>query len=798
MLCLSNTHAQKSGKREVRGAWITTFSSLDWPTRTQTPNQQRTALLGILDHHRITGINTIYFQVRSQSDALYPSSIEPWSYDLTGAQGVAPIPAWDPLQFALEESRRRGFEFHAWINPFRAVSSTTNSNNTQMFSPQHISKTHPEWLLTVGTVKILNPGLPQVRAHIQSVVLDIVRRYDVDGIHFDDYFYPSGTIDDNAAYTADPRGFPNTTAGRANWRRDNINLFIRDLYDSIRTIKPWVKFGVSPSGIYRSSTDPAVGSPTSAGASQHYSSNFADSKLWLQQGWVDYIAPQLYWHIGQAGSDYALLVPWWNNNAFGRHIYIGIAAYKVNDANQGVNWANRSQIPNQVRMNRSSAYQNIWGGIYFRTQFLRSNPLNFRDSLRLHFYNKPALQPTMPWRDAEAPLSPTALTAVQYQNDSVVLKWKRPQFSNNPMADARQFVIYRSTNPVVDTEDPSNLLAITVNDTTAYRDASIAAGTTYYYTVTSADRFHNESLASNTADNLPPVVTCPTAPGLVLDGSCSVALPDYRQNALIDGLTASEHSMVTLAQVPAPGTIISGRGSTTVTITATDKAGNTGNCSFAVERIDNTPPVITGATTDRSILTVPNHKMRTVELSYTVTDNCGPVTNTLSVSSNEPITGTTPGDKGPDWEIINANKVRLRAERAGNGTGRIYTITITSVDAAGNSSSAQVTVLVPHDHADITSARTTGASNTETIAGLGSSLKVLPNPSTTRFQLVWETKDKAPVNIRVVDLSGKLIEKRSGLPSSGSLSLGSSYRPGVYFIEVWRNGKVETIKVVKE
>ncbi|MBA2745284.1 MAG: family 10 glycosylhydrolase, partial [Flavisolibacter sp.] len=566
LLLFQTAEAQKTDKRELRGAWITTYLGLDWPVRTQTPAQQRSALVTIMDHHRVTGINTVYFQVRSQSDAMYPSTLEPWSYDLTGSQNTAPNPLWDPLQFAIDESRKRGFEFHTWINPFRAVANTNNANNTAMFSNAHVSKTHPEWMLTIGTVRILNPGIPAVRDYLTNVIVDILKRYDVDGIHFDDYFYPSGTINDNDTYLADSRGFPNTTAGRGDWRRDNINLFIQRVYDSITTIKPWVKFGVSPTGIYRSSTNSAIGSATSSGAFQHYSVAYADTKKWLQEGWVDYIAPQLYWFIGQTGSDYGVLVPWWNNNAFGRHIYIGMAAYKVNDPAQGAAWANRSQIPNQVRMNRDAAYPNVLGSIFFRTQFLRNNPLNVRDSLKDRFYTKPALQPTMPWRDDTAPAPATALNALKYGDDSVVLKWSKPAAATNELDRARQFVIYRSTSTGIDIEDPANLMAITVNDTTAFRDVNIVPGTEYYYVVTSIDRFHNESSVSNEANNLPPSITCPAQQEILVNASCEVILPDYRTMALVNGIEANNTIGFTITQLPAPGTVISGTGTIHITL----------------------------------------------------------------------------------------------------------------------------------------------------------------------------------------------------------------------------------------
>lgn len=482
-----NLAAQKP-KRELRGAWVATYLNIDWPNKTQTPQQQRDAFITIVNHHQQTGVNALYIQIRSQSDAMYPSAIDPWSADLTGTQGTAPSPLWDPLAFMIEECHKRGIEFHAWINPYRAVGNTANLPG---FAVSHVAKQHPEWILTAGTVQIANPGLAVVRDYITNVVVDILNRYDVDGIHYDDYFYPSGTINDDDAFNADPRGF----TVRADWRRDNVNLMIKRVYDSVKSIKPWVKFGVSPSGIYRNSTNPAIGSATSG--LEHYTTNYADTKKWLQEGWVDYIAPQLYWYIGQAGSNYALLVHWWNNNAFGRHIYIGMAGYKVSDPAQAGQWQSLSQIPDQMRMNRDPLYPNIYGQIIYNTTSSRNNKLGFRDSMRLYFYQKPALLPLMLWRDSVPPESPTNLTVTRYGPDSSVLSWTKPTATTNELDKAKRFVIYRSETPVVDLSNADNIVAITPFDTTAFKDAAIAGNTTYYYTVTALDRFQNESVSSN-------------------------------------------------------------------------------------------------------------------------------------------------------------------------------------------------------------------------------------------------------------------------------------------------------------
>ncbi|MDB5197852.1 MAG: C-terminal target protein [Flaviaesturariibacter sp.] len=972
LLCTFSSHAQTAPKREMRGAWIATFSGIDWPNRTQTPAQQRTALITILDHHKATGINTLYIQVRSQCDAMYPSAIEPWSADLTGTQGKAPNPLWDPMQFAIDECHKRGIEFHAWINPYRAVATASTLSG---FAATHVAKQHPEWLLNNGSTITLDPGIAAVRNYILSVITDILKRYDVDGIHFDDYFYPPAPFNDDATYNADKRGFPNSTTGRADWRRDNINLLIKRVYDSVLTIKPWVKFGVSPSGIYRSSTNPAIGSNTSSGASQHYTAVYADSKKWLQEGWVDYIEPQVYWYQGQTGSDYSILIPWWNDNSFGRHIYIGMAGYKVLNT---TGWGSRSEIPNQVRLNRSKA--NIYGQAIYNTNSLRTNSLNFRDSLMTRFYNVPALQPTMPWRDATPPAAPSGLVATRFGNDSTILSWNLSPAASNELDKAKRYVVYRSATSTIDLNNPANILTLTVGEATSYTDKALAAGVTYYYTVTALDRFQNESASSNVTDYAPPSIICPGGDTLVADASCSATLPDYTGSAVVsDDVTPAGSIQVT--QSPAAGTVLTGEGATTITLTATDASGKTASCSFKVVvadrsapvihsdlemgstrtvstdagtcsytaneslsisatdncsstltysytltyngstsqpvsannlsgavfqkgatqvdwkvtdafgnsttysysinvadteapvltcpatltvstdtglcaatvsmatppaadncgevtvsgvRSDNQPltavypkgsttitwtatdaagnassctqtikvedteaPVITNAAANPSSLFPPNHKMKNVTISYSVNDNCGWTVTSLSVSSNEPENGTGDGDTDNDWEIIDNHHVKLRAERAGWGNGRIYTITLKAVDAAGNSSEKAVTVTVPHDHSDlITSNRMIGK---ETV-NIDNRFKVTasPNPGTTQFLLRFTSISNEPLRLKITDAAGRIIEAKRSIPANSSLSIGSRYRPGVYYAEIEQDGEKQVLKLVKQ
>ena len=491
--------AQIPPKREFRAAWLATYANIDWPSVGATSALEQSTFIQRMEEHRVTGMNAVFVQIRSQCDAMYPSPFEPWSADLTGTQGLAPNPYYDPLEFMIAETKKKGMEFHAWFNPYRALANASAANLAAL-SASHVINTQPSWIMSAGTQRILNPGIPAVWDYVIKVVMDVVRRYDIDGVHFDDYFYPypsAGTYNDDAEFALYNRGI----ASKADWRRSNVDSLIRRLNDSIKLAKPWVKFGISPSGIWLSATtSPAnpAGSNTSSGATQHHKDLFSNSRLWLQQGWVDYMAPQIYWFIGQTGSDYNILVPWWNNNAFGRHMYIGMAGYKVGDATQNAAFAtDNNQIPNQLRLNRQNT--NVNGHIFYNTTSLRNNNLGFRDSLRFNFFNKPALQPTMLWKDNVAPSPATSLNAVSSGLNSITLNWTKPADVTNELNKVKRFAIYRSTNSTVDISNANNLLVITWNDTTAYTDVTAMQGSNYYYVVTALDRLHNESSVSNTA-----------------------------------------------------------------------------------------------------------------------------------------------------------------------------------------------------------------------------------------------------------------------------------------------------------
>jgi len=494
-LCLSPAVAQPP-KREFRAAWVATVANIDWPSsKNLTASQQQAEFIAILNSHQQAGLNAVVVQVRSVCDALYQSPLEPWAEVLTGRQGQGP--GYDVLAFMLLECHKRGMEFHAWFNPYRAVSNV----QTAVLDPTHVVRRKPEWLLAQGTLRILNPALPDVRNYVTGVIMDVVRRYDIDGVHFDDYFYPyppsTGTapFNDDSTFVRHNRGFTN----RADWRRDNVNLLVQQVSDSIRAVKPWVKFGVSPFGIWQNKTTAQPNGSATNGL-QGYNDIYADSRKWIQSGWLDYIAPQLYWHIGNPAADYGLLIPWWDGvmkAANGRHLYIGQAAYRVGGSGEPAGWQQRNQIPTQLRLNRQTS--TIQGSIFYNTTTFRNNPLGLRDSVRTNFYARPALLPAMPWKPSFSPPTPTELTTIP-SGTTMALRWKVFTGTTAPgfPSPVSQFVIYRfEGNAVGDRSTAQFIRAITPDATSNFTDTDLKPGQMYTYVVTTLDRLHNESTPSN-------------------------------------------------------------------------------------------------------------------------------------------------------------------------------------------------------------------------------------------------------------------------------------------------------------
>lgn len=350
---------RRAGNKAFRGMWLATVSNRDWPSRPGLPaDAQRAELLARLDSAVERRLNAVIFQVRPTADALWPSPYEPWSQYLTGVQGRDP--GWDPLGTAVEEAHRRGLELHAWFNPYRVANHTDPSR----LAEGHPARVHPDWVLPYGGKLYYNPGLPQVRRFVQEAMLDAVRRYPVDAVHFDDYFYPypvvGQTFPDDEAYEEYGAGFPD----RAAWRRDNIDRLVREMADGIAETRKHTAFGISPFGVWRNATTDPLGSDTRAGV-QTYDDLHADTRTWVKEGWIDYVVPQLYWHIGFAPADYATLVPWWDDVVRGTNVrlYVGEALYKAGDPAQPAAWQDPAELSRHLTF--AEDHHRVRGHVFF-------------------------------------------------------------------------------------------------------------------------------------------------------------------------------------------------------------------------------------------------------------------------------------------------------------------------------------------------------------------------------------------------------------------------------------------------
>ena len=463
-------------KREFRGAWIQAVNG-QWQGIGRDAMQAE--LTRELNALQADGINAILFQVRVEGDALYESKYEPWSRYLTGQQGQPPSPYWDPLAWMVEQCHARGMELHAWINPYRAKTKGTTAMATT-----HYAIKHPERCFRYEDLMIFDPGIPENRHFICLVAADIVRRYDIDGLHIDDYFYPypvAGVpIPDDAAYAAYGQG-----RDRNDWRRDNVNQFIRELYDVVHITKPWVKFGVSPFGIYRNQRVWHDGSATNG--LQNYDDLYADVLLWVNEGWVDYNIPQIYWEIGNKAADYDTLIRWWSNHAYARPLYIG------QDVERTIRFAD-PQNPEQNQMPRKMALQRGLPGIHGSCQWyaraVADDKGQYGSILRDFYHRTKALQPQMPWIDKKAPGKPRKVKPV-WTEDGYILFWTAPK-AKDEMDEARQYVVYRFENGErVNLDNPANIIAITPN--TFFKLPYTDGRTKYTYVVSSLDRLQNES-----------------------------------------------------------------------------------------------------------------------------------------------------------------------------------------------------------------------------------------------------------------------------------------------------------------
>ncbi|MFI0239442.1 glycoside hydrolase family 10 protein [Streptomyces sp. NPDC016845] len=352
-------HRHHRPRHDMRGMWLATVANRDWPSRPGlTADQQRAELLAHLDTAVRRKLNAVIFQVRPTADALWPSPHEPWSQVLTGVQGQDP--GWDPLGTAVREAHRRGLGLHAWFNPYRVANHTDPSRLVET----HPARVHPDWVVPYGGKLYYNPGLPEVRRFVQEAMLDAVGKYDIDAVHFDDYFYPypvaGQTFDDDAAYAKYGGGF----ADRAAWRRDNIDRLVHEMAGRIKRTRRGTRFGISPFGVWRNRATDPEGSDTTAGV-QTYDDLHADTRKWVREGWIDHVVPQVYWNLGFPAADYAKLVPWWAETVRGTGVdlYIGEALYKAGDPAQPAAWQDPAELSRHLTF--AGQFPETRGHVYF-------------------------------------------------------------------------------------------------------------------------------------------------------------------------------------------------------------------------------------------------------------------------------------------------------------------------------------------------------------------------------------------------------------------------------------------------
>lgn len=460
-------------KHEFRGAWLHTVHQGQYAKMTTA--ETKNYLEDQLDKLKAAGCNAVVFQVRPSADALYDSELEPWSRFLTGTAGKAPEPYWDPLEFMVEQSHARGMELHAWLNPYRVTSS-----NNEKLVPDHIYHKHPERFVKYDGKLYFDPGLPENREFIERVVEDIISRYDVDAIHMDDYFYP---------YPVKGKDFPDSKSyaeygngmDRGDWRRQNVNLLIEGLHETIAATKPWVRLGISPFGIWRNKSSDPKGSDTNG--LQNYDELYADVLLWTEKGWVDYMLPQLYWTLEKKVASSEKLAYWWNDNANGRHMYIGQSIGATMDTPDLAPSKNPTQLDHKIRLSRE--LPNIQGNCWWPGYMITSNYKGIADSLAVNQQSTVALVPSYPWIDSVAPDEVSGLRA-----EGRVIKWQAPE-TDDVMQQARAYVVYCfGKDEEADLENASSIVCVTYSPEYVIPDDKDGE---YRYVVTVLDRANNES-----------------------------------------------------------------------------------------------------------------------------------------------------------------------------------------------------------------------------------------------------------------------------------------------------------------
>ena len=471
-----------SPKREFRGVWVATVFNIDWPSAQGLPvNIQKQEAINMLNRLKANGINAVIFQVRPESDAFYQSKYCPWSRYLTGTQGQ--YPGYDPLAFWIKECHKRNMELHAWLNPLRIAMHTNDKLSTT-----NIAFQHPDWVIEYGNKLYFNPGIPQVRAYLTDVVKELTTNYNIDAIHFDDYFYPypigNAPFPDQKTFREYSAGLPNNNI--YDWRRNNINQLIQQISQTIKNTKPWVKFGISPFGVWRNqSTDPK-GSLTRAGIT-NYDDLYADILLWAQQDWIDYIIPQIYWCIGNPAAEFKTLVNWWTDHKYKCNLYIGQALYKATPSSAKSEWRCPQEIPNQIRLMRETP--GISGSAFYSAKWIKKNLMGIENYLQTSLYKNPSIIPITKSIDQTPPEKPFRIRKKQN-----IIKWKT-LYTKNEMDKPYRYVIYKSNErkrKALNSNDSSSILVIT-SSTSIKIEKGEGKTKKHFVRISALDRTNNES-----------------------------------------------------------------------------------------------------------------------------------------------------------------------------------------------------------------------------------------------------------------------------------------------------------------
>ena len=481
-------------KEEFRGTWLQT--AFQERFMKMKPEQCKAYLQEVVDNLYEAGFNAIFLQVRPEGDAFYVSPYEPWSRFLTGKQGVAPQPLWDPMSYLISLCHQHQMEFHAWINPYRMTASKFT-----VIADNHLYKQHPEWFVRYDDRLYLNPALPESRAHVRQVVKDIVTRYDVDAVHMDDYFYPYPVpgleFNDKVAfeiYAPQMNIDVDEPDARGKFRRRSVDILMKSLHEDIKSIKPWVRFGISPFGIYRNASE-AYPEGSHTQGTQCYDDLYADILFWARSGWIDYVIPQLYWEIGHPVADYSTLVKWWNDNVPERcHLYIGQSIERsLDDAKD------RKPLPDLTKrhthfsnkLNQASECNHVRGNCFWFGYQVTENLYHVRDFLKENYFQLPALPPAFTNIDAIAPEKVQNLR-IGMSQQGLRISWQYV-VTDDPLQKPRYFCVYKfHKGEKIDTHDASHLYLRTVN--TYFEDTDVHRSTKYTYVVTSVDVVGNESV----------------------------------------------------------------------------------------------------------------------------------------------------------------------------------------------------------------------------------------------------------------------------------------------------------------